>query len=108
MELTKKDFEKLVKNLVTKDDLKGLAKETSIDSLRTFLNRHVPTKDDLKEFATKADIKAETNNVLTAIDGLAKQTMKTNEELPAIQNQLTNMKDWILEASKKIGMEYKG
>jgi hypothetical protein len=86
MELTKEYFDQQLKNLATKKDLDNFV-----------------TKEDAKEFATKADI----NRVLTAVDGIAKQMQTYNEELPAIQQQLRNINDWIKQASPKIGVEYK-
>jgi hypothetical protein len=79
-----------------------------LDQIMKFLCEQMPTKEDLKEFATKADIQTESNKVLSAVDGIAKQMQTYNDELPAIQQQLREMKDWIMEAAKRIGVEYKG
>ena len=46
------------------------------------------------------------NQVLTAVDGLAKQVGDFNTEFPAIKHQSQTMGDWVRIAAKKIGVPY--
>jgi hypothetical protein len=78
---TDKRLDAIIENMVTKTDL----------------------EETLKNYADKNDV----NRILTAVDGIAKQMTIYNQELPAITHQLQTITDWIKEASKKIGVEYR-
>jgi hypothetical protein len=82
--------------------------DQKFENLHGFLGEHMATKTDLEELRSELASKEDINQVITAVDGIAKQMQTYNEEMPAIQQQLRDMKDWIMEAAKKIGVEYKG
>src|SRR5262249_46861472 len=75
-EHTDKRLNAIIENMVTKTEL----------------------KETLKNYADKQDV----NQILTSVDGLAKQISIYNQELPAITHRLQTITDWIKEASKKI------
>jgi hypothetical protein len=107
MELTKEFFQETIKSLATKKDLESLASEDELKTLRGFLSEHMLTKTEFAEIRTQLADKNDVNQILTSVDGIAKQMATYNQELPAITHQLQTITDWIREASKKIGVEYR-
>ncbi len=66
MELTQEHFDKVMSNLVTKDDVKDFATKTDIDNLSERVD-DLPNHSDLLGLATKTDI-ADLKVVLDRID----------------------------------------
>jgi chromosome segregation ATPase len=78
------------------------------DSVESFLFKHMTTKEELQEMRSELADKKDIDRVLTAVDGIAKQMNDYNQNLPAINQQLRNINDWIKLASEKIGIHYDG
>jgi hypothetical protein len=63
-----------------------------------------------EEFATKqdiADLKRSFFNLQTSVDGIAKDNLKTNQEILALHNRAEKVETWIGQAGTKIGIEFK-
>jgi len=82
--------------LATKEDLEEFATKTEhnqlaekVDSIDKKLDRIsievLATKEDLKKFATKDEMDQKFDTVLTAIDGLAKNVVKFQEDITSNQ-----------------------
>jgi len=80
-------------------------------SLRDFLRENMVTKQELtqqidqlrSEVVTKEDLRALT----TIIDGLAKLVKDFYQEVTIMTARMTRMEDWIQQAAREIGVEYK-
>jgi len=76
--LTDQDIQKLIKVFVTKDDL-----EKAVSDLST---------------------KADTNNVLNAVDAYAKKADTYFKEMSAIRHAINRHEEWIKRIAEKVGI----
>jgi tRNA U34 5-carboxymethylaminomethyl modifying GTPase MnmE/TrmE len=78
-----------------------------IDRLASFIRTHVALKIDLEELDNKFASKADVDKILTAVDGIAKQTLKNNDELKIVAAKTTRIEGWITDvAAPKLGLKY--
>lgn len=65
------------------------------------------TKDDAKNFVTKEEFQRGKNEILSAIDGLAKQTTVSREEKMANREAHNRIQGDINEVRKHVGLNIK-
>jgi len=84
-------------------------KETSIafNDLRVFLRNNMVTKQDLQDLRDDLPTKADFNQLLTSVDGIAKRFKDADEELQVGGERSSRMEAWIQKAAPKIGVDYK-
>jgi len=114
MELTKEYFDKQLKNLATKDDLKGLAKKKDLDSLKGDLNNlkkfvqtNMVTKDEFENRLDELPTRDDFSKLQQSVDGIARQFQDQRQEQIVSGSRSERMEAWIIKASQKIGVEYK-
>lgn len=82
------------------------------NNLKDFLRENMVTKEEFTDFnkENSAKLSALTesiNKLTTAVDNLAKRINDFDQEHKALKHQVSVMQDWIREASKKVGIEFK-
>jgi SMC interacting uncharacterized protein involved in chromosome segregation len=101
MSLTPEQFDLLV----TKVEYKRL--EEKVNSIDNKLDKVaievLATKEDLKQFATKDDMDQKFNTVLTAIDGLAKNVVKFQEDITSNQGAHDRIEEKVNNHGVRIG-----
>lgn len=65
------------------------------------------TKDELEQRLSELPTKGDFNRLQSSVDGIAKQFNQYNQERVLAAERSTRMETWIMNASKKIGIEYK-
>jgi len=78
-----------------------------VDNLTTFLQKNMVTKRELEDLKVELPSRAEFNQLQISVDGIAKQFKDRNEERVVGAERSTRMESWIMNASKKIGIDYK-
>lgn len=82
--------------------------EEKLGKMEKFMYEHLVTKQEHSELADKVMALTESvNKLITAVANFAKQVNDFDEHHKTQQHQITAMQDWIREASKKLGIEFK-
>jgi sulfur relay (sulfurtransferase) DsrC/TusE family protein len=76
-------------------------------ALRTFLQEHMVTKQDLAELRSEVATKEELRALTNTIEGFVKMVKDYYQEVTITAARATRMEAWIQKASDKIGIEYK-
>ncbi len=90
---------------------KKLAKQSNleekVDFMIDFLQSEVPSKDDIGHLSERlTKVENNTNNVINAIDGLAKQVKDYHQEMIFLVHRVERMETWIRKASIKLSIPY--
>ena len=80
---------------------------TRFDSLTTFLQQHMLTKAELQEMRSELADKKDIDRVLTAVDAIAKRSKDYDENVIIALSRLDRIEQWIQDAAKKLGIEYR-
>jgi predicted nucleic acid-binding Zn-ribbon protein len=96
----KQQFEKLDQRLDKTD--------SKLDRMEKFIMGDLVTKQELSELTEKVTTLTESvNKLTTAVDNLAKRINDFDKEHAVLKHQVSAIQDWIREASKKVGIEFK-
>ena len=76
-------------------------------ALRDFLREHMVTKQEFEERFETLPTREDSHQLLTAVDGIAKEFKDQGEEILAISDRTSRMEAWITQAAQKIGLDYK-
>lgn len=78
------------------------------DRMEKFLFEKVALKEDLVDLAARMDKLEQTvSRLVDTVDKLTISVNKVVEDHTVLKHQMTAVQDWIREASKKIGIEFK-
>jgi hypothetical protein len=76
------------------------------DNLKDFIVEHFVTKQELDEKFENLPTKADFSNLVSTIDGYAKQVNDTNQEILILGEKANRIESWVRQAATKIGVEY--
>ena len=57
-------------------------------------------------FATKEELNEKFFRLQTSIDGLSKQVLDVNKEMPVVSHRVKNLESWVGKASPKLGIKF--
>ncbi len=104
-----------LKSLATKEDLKTLENkvdriQTTLNGVKTFVYRHLVTREELKTKIESAvsDLatKGQTNQLINTVDAYIKDTRTYHQENKVLGQQLGTVKDWVTRTAPQIGVAY--
>jgi hypothetical protein len=78
-----------------------------LDSLITFVQEKVVTKDELEDLKAQLPTRADFARLQTSVDGTARSFINTQQEVLLTSAKMTRLEEWVQEAARKIGVEYK-
>ena len=103
-----KDMDQELKQQFEKFDQRFKSIDSRLNKMQNFMFEHLVTKQELSDL-TSCVVKLE-ETVSRLIDSVDKLTIAVNkvvEDHTVLKHQVMVIQDWIREASKKIGIEFK-
>lgn len=78
----------------------------TFDEFKDFVVGHMVTKEELDERIANLPTKEDFHNLVSVIDGYAKQVSETNQEIIVLGEKANRIESWVQKAAPKIGVEY--
>jgi archaellum component FlaC len=80
--------------------------ENRFGSLQNFMMEHLVTKQELEAVVQELPTKADFQNLMTTVDGYAKQAKYISEEILILGEKANRLELWAKSVSTKLGVEY--
>lgn len=78
---------------------------TTLEGLVKFLHKEMPVRSDLADLASKTDLTGAKSEILTSVDGLAKQVTIYHQEMLVLSRRLDRIEVWIRKIEAKTGIK---
>ena len=107
--LTKTDLKKISNLIDGRLEIKLEEKlETKLNEKFRIFTNYFYTKEEIDEkFYNKQEMAGKFSQILTAIDGIAKNTLTHQQEMAALGYRIDKTEKWITKAAPKIGLAFK-